>query len=381
MSTPKVDVSNWLTSPHNRWAFANIDKVLPTARISKSNKQTTFPETLNKFETFNLEHNGIKHDFNSYLSESQTDGLVILQNGKLVFEEYFNANTKDSEHILMSITKSITGLLVGIVQAQGKLSVDDKVSKYIPEISSTVFKDKTIRQCIDMRSGIAYVDSTHEYRAAAGWHALDGSEQHTDLKSFLTNFVPQGVIDDKFEYVSANTDLVGWVLERATGKNFAELVRELLWEPIGAENDAFAALDSKGLARAAGGLCVSLRDLARVVQLFVDEGRNLQGEVVVPVEWIRDIMHGGSKEAWQRGKFAPMFKGYFDDVAYRAFCYVDEESETVMGLGVYGQVFVADRKNGIVLVTTRSQDNPLDVDKIKMTFGAFKEVRRILTNA
>lgn len=381
MSTPRADINTWLTFPSNQWAFANIDQVLPTDTISKSSRQDAFPEALKTFETFNLEHNGVKLDLKSYLSQSKTDGLIVLQHGKVVFEDYFNNNTKDSKHILMSITKSITGLLVGILQAQGKLAVDDLVSKYVPEIAETCFKDKTIRQCIDMRSGVAYVDNTHEYRAAAGWHPFNGSEKHRDLRAFLANFTPQDVIDDRFEYVSANTDLIGWVLERASGKLFAELVQESLWEPMGAENDAMVALDPQGLARAAGGLCVTLRDLARVVQLSINDGKNASGDIVVPADWIQDILHGGSKEAWQRGNFAPMFRGYFDDMAYRSYCYVDEENETVMGLGVYGQAFVVDRKQGIVLVTTRSQENPLDIDKIKMTMGAFREFKRILTGA
>ncbi|CZT14791.1 uncharacterized protein RCC_00742 [Ramularia collo-cygni] len=377
MSTAEADLSSWLKFPHNQWAFANIDKVLPTATISKSSKPGNFPQAPNEFSEFEIESNGIKHNLSSYLSQSQTDGLIILQHGKVLLENYFNGNTKDSKHIVMSITKSVTGLLVGILQARGKLSVDDLVSKYVPEISGTVWRDKTIQQCIDMRSGVAYVDGTHEYRAAAGWHPLNGSEQHTDLKTFLSNFVPQEVIDDRFEYVSANTDLIGWVLERASGKSFAELMQELLWQPMGAENDAVVALDPKAFARAAGGLCPTLRDLARLVKLFVDDGKNTEGDVVVPVEWIQDIMHGGSKEAWQRGKFAAMFGNTFDMV-YRSFCYVDKASDIVMGFGVYGQVFFADKKQGLVFVTTSSQDSPVDVDKIRMTLAAFKEFKRVL---
>lgn len=326
-----------------------------------------------------MEHDGVKLDFRTYMSQSHTDGLIILQHGKVLFEEYFHDNSKDSKHIVMSITKSITGLLVGILQARGSLSSNELVSKYVPEMKDTIWKDKTIQECIDMRSGVVYVDGQHEYRAAAGWHPFLGEEKHRDLKDFLVNFKPQEVIDDRFEYVSPNTDLVGWVLERATGKTFAELVEDFLWEPMGAESDAFVVLDPKGFARAAGGLCVTLRDLARLAQLFVNDGKSAEGDVqVVPEECIQDILHGGDKTAWQKGKFARDFNGFFGDMAYRSHCYVDEESETVMGFGVYGQSFMVDRKEGIVMVSTSSQEMALDVGKIRMALGAFKEVRRIL---
>lgn len=382
MSTSKADLSNWLTFPENRWAFANIDKIpsLPTATILKSDDSIDFPNAARNFDAFELQHDGVKLDLSSYLRSSATDGLIVLKDGQVLLEDYHNGNTKDSKHIVMSITKSVTGLLVGILQARGKLAVDDLVVKYVPEVSGTIYKDKTLRQCIDMRSGAVYVDGQHEYRAATGWHPLHGTEKHRDLKAFLSNFAPE-TTDDRFEYVSANTDLMGWVLERASGKTFAELVQEFLWQPMGAESDALVTLEPSGLARSAGGLCPTLRDLARVAQLIADDGRNAKGEVVVPADWIEDILHGGSKEAWQRGKFAPMFKGYFDDVAYRSYCYVDEESETVMGFGVFGQAFLVERKHGIVLATTRSQEDPLNTDIIRMTLGAFREFKRLLVQA
>lgn len=380
MSTPKANLSNWLSSPSNRWAFANIDQILTTATVHRSDKPTALPNALKKFDAFNLDHDGTQLSLSSFLQKSHTDGIILLQHGKVLLEDYFHDNTKDSKHIVMSITKSVTDLLVGILQAHGKLSVNDLVSKYVPEMANSIYKDKTIQQCIDMRAGAVYVDGTHEYRAASGWHPLNGTEKHVNLKAFLSDFNPE-TTDDRFGYVSANTDLIGWVLERASGKTFAELLQELLWKPMGGESDALITLEPSGLARSAGGLAPTLRDLARVAQLFADDGKNVNGDVVVPADWIQDILHDGSKEAWQRGSFAPLFKGYFDDMAYRAYCYVDERTETVFGFGVFGQAIMVDRKRGIVLAATRSQDNALDTDVIRMTLGAFKEFQRLLAQS
>lgn len=103
---------------------------------------------------------------------------------------------------------SVTSLLIGILQAQGKLLVYDAVTKYVPEVSNTIWKDTTIQQCLNMRSGAKYLDRTHEYQFAARWHPMHGDEKYATLKDFLAHFTPQEFIGNRFEYVPANTDLI-----------------------------------------------------------------------------------------------------------------------------------------------------------------------------
>jgi CubicO group peptidase (beta-lactamase class C family) len=243
MSSVKADLSNWRDSPQNKWSFVNVDKILSTDKIKKSDSQpSSLPSSPRQFDDFNLKYNGQTLDLPSFLTESQSDGLIILQHGRVLYENYLNDNTPHTPHILMSLTKSVVGLLVGILQDQGKLHVDDLVSKYIPEVSDSFYKDVTIRQAIDMRSGAKYLDATPAYRVAAGWNP-QGDEEHADLHSFIANFEPERAEDDRFEYVSVNTDMIGWVVERAGGKKIAELMSELLWQPMGAESDALMAVD------------------------------------------------------------------------------------------------------------------------------------------
>lgn len=271
--------------------------------------------------------------------------------------------------------KSVTGLLVGILQQQGKLNAGDLVTKYVPEVSKTIYKDVTIRQCVDMRSGAKYFDGNHEYRCAAGWNAEKGDEKHTNLHDFIANFDPQQAEDDRFEYVSVNTDLVGWVIERASGKKFAELVQDLLWKPMGAESDALVAVDKQGSARAAGGMCATLRDIARIGQLIVEDGRG-----VVPKDWLDDIVHGGVQEAFAKSSWAPLFQRYYSTLAYRSHWLSDSDSDVTMGLGIFGQMLLIDRKNRIVMAKTASQAESHDLRQIALTVQAFQEVQRILTS-
>ncbi|KAM3420248.1 hypothetical protein BST61_g3536 [Cercospora zeina] len=378
MSSTKANIHNWLSHPYNQWAFVNIDEIISTAVVQAPETSSNLEQDSLEISGFELDHAGEKLDLTAYLTETNTDGLMILQHGKVLYEEYSNGNTRASKHILMSLTKSITGLLVGIAQAEGKLSVSDPVTKYVPEVSNTIWKEVTIRQCLDMRVGARYVDGQHAYRAATGWNPMLGGEKYETLKAFLANFEPQEIIDDQFEYISANTDLLGWVLERATGKAFHQILQDLLWQPMGAESDAIITVDSEGTARPAGGLCASLPDVARIAQLILNDGKNTDGAQIVPAAWINDILHEGSKDAWQRGRFAKPFDPYSPNMAYRSCCYADEQSEVVMGWGLFGQHFAVDKRNGIVLVTTASQKEALAFDKLGMTMGAFKEIQRIL---
>ncbi|USW54195.1 Putative beta-lactamase/transpeptidase [Septoria linicola] len=181
MASAKATLQNWMSHPRNQWAF--------------------FHRQPRGFGAFELHYDGGKLDLSAYLARSNTDGLMVLQDGKVVYERYSNGNTAESKHIIMSLTKSITGLLIGILQDKGKLSVHDAVTKHVPEVENTIWEQVTVGQCLDMRSGAKYVDGQHEYRAASGWNPLHGDEKHGTLKQFLGNFEPDEVIDYHFEHV------------------------------------------------------------------------------------------------------------------------------------------------------------------------------------
>lgn len=374
-----ADLSNWRDSPNNQWSFNNINKVLRVDTIPRSsNPATPSPQRLNSFSSFQLNlPSGTTLGLEGFLTASQSDALLVLHDSEVVLERYARQATPHAPHILMSMSKSVCGLLVGILQAQGRLSVDDAVATYVPEVRGTAYEHVTVRQCIDMRAGLAYADGTPAYRVAAGWNPPSGAPgEATDLHSFIREFRPTGPQDDRFEYVSVNTDLIGWVLERASGgqRSLAGLVHELLWEPMGAESEAWMATDQAGHARAAGGLCATLRDVARLGQVLVDGGK-AQGREVVPARWIEDIVHGGDKDAFARGSWA---SGGFKGLAYRSFCLAREEEDVIIGLGIFGQMLFVDRKNKIVMVKFGSQETGIDSKMTGLGVLGWQEVRRVL---
>src|SRR5699024_11061543 len=160
------------------------------------------------------------------------------------------------------------------------------------------FKGATVRQLLDMRTGVAFNEDYSEadglyqrYRKSTGWTPPDAGEAPGDLRAFFAEMTasecPHG---GAFRYISPCTDLLGWVIERATGRRYADLMSELIWAPMGAERPAYITLDRLGAPRAAGGVCCTTRDLARVGQLLVENGRG-----IVPAGWIEDIATVGDK--------------------------------------------------------------------------------------
>lgn len=156
------------------------------------------------------------------------------------------------------------------------------------------------------------------------------NEKPTDLHQFLSSFkaspLPEvdGLGSSQFEYVSVNTDLMGWVIESITGKKFADVVSELIWQPLGAESDAYITLDRSGNARPAGGMCATLRDIARIGQLVLHDGNG-----IVPANWIQDMLNNGSKDAFAAGAWKG-FERLLGKLAYRSYWLSNSQDEFLM---------------------------------------------------
>jgi CubicO group peptidase (beta-lactamase class C family) len=153
-----------------------------------------------------------------------------------------------------------------------------------------------------MRAGVAFDEdylatsgAIIAYRKAADWVPLDPGEAPSDLRSFYTVTTERaGPHGGRFHYVSPNTDLLGWVIERATGQRYADLISELIWRPMGAARSAYITVDRLGAPRSAGGICAAFRDLALVGQLIANGGAQ-GGKQVLPSAWLDDIAARGDR--------------------------------------------------------------------------------------
>lgn len=215
-----------------------------------------------------------------------------------------------------------------------------------------------------------------EYRKSHLWDPVPVGESPTDLRSFLTTLAGRdGEHKGRFHYVSPNTDLLGWVLERATATRYSDLVSETLWQPVQAERDAYITVDRFGAPRCAGGFCATPRDMARLGRLFVTGG-GIGGIQVVPESWISDIVNFDGVAAWNSGDFADLFDGA--TMHYRSQWYVQRgERPMVFGVGVFGQHLFIDPAADLVIAKCSSQPLALDQSFLSLTLAGVEQLRAL----
>ena len=165
----QVTLANWRHAPYSSWAFHHVSEIVPSAVIKHDPAGVcgfaVSDKSLDKLDLTNDSFPGVGNSIESFLNSTDTDGLVVLKNGELVFEAYPSVMSADDPHILMSVSKSMLGLLVGILANDGVLDVENQVTSYIPELIDSGFAGATVRDLLDMRCGVAFDE---DYLATTG---------------------------------------------------------------------------------------------------------------------------------------------------------------------------------------------------------------------
>ena len=382
----QVTLGNWRKPPFNRWAFKHVREIVPSAEIANDpHNVRVLPSAPQDLSGVAVETETERLGLLEVLERTDTDAFVVMRSGRILFEHYADDMKASTQHILMSVSKSVLGLLAGILVDQGVLDLSSPVTGLVPEVAGTSYAGATLRDLLDMRVGV-FFDEDYlasagpiiEYRKAQGWDPLSLGEKPSDLRSFyaLVSERDSGH-KERFHYVSPNTDLMGWVIERATGRRYADLVSELLWRPMGAERSAYITVDRLGAPRCAGGFCATARDLVRLGLLVAQRGR-YDGRQIVPAAWLEDIFGGGDVEAWNVGDFLKYYPGL--PMHYRSKWYVlRSDAPLAFGMGVFGQNLFVDPKNDIVIAKFSSQALPMDQARIMLTMRLVEVVRAQLT--
>ena len=378
----QVTLANWREPPFNRWAFRNVRRVVPTAPVSGGTGTVAeFGRDVRDLDGVAFETmGGEESTLGRYLRETYTDGFIVLRGGHVVVERYDNGMTAESQHILMSVSKSVTGSLSGILVDRGVLDPNAPIADYVPEVAESAYGDAAVRHLLDMTVGVRFIEEYKDegdfarYRMATGWMPAPGGAEPGNLRAFLPTLAKDGDHGAKFHYVSPNSDLLGWVLERAGGTPFNELLSREIWAPMGAEFEAYVTVDALGAPRAAGGICVTLRDLARFGQMHLEHGF-ANGRQIVPAWWVRDIRANGDAEAWRKGESAATMP----NAVYRSKWYMlDNAHDAYCGLGIHGQTVYVDPAAGVVIAKLSSfpeaEGGALDDD----LFRAFDAVAHAL---
>ena len=313
-----VTLANWQDPPFNRWSFQHIRELIPTARIARAAAPAPLPRAERDILGFQFTYGDRELTVAGMLEETYTDGFLVLHQGRIVAEHYFNGMAPDVPHLLMSVSKSVTSAVAGVLAGQGLLRVSAAVEEIVPELGGTSFEGATVQDLLDMRAGTRFDESydnpdadVRTYERVYLWRPDNGDPRPADALGYFATLQNDGPHGGPFRYRSILTDVLAWVIERAAGVRLHELISRELWQPIGAEFDAEITLDGHGNPMADGGICASLRDLARFGQLYLEGGRG-----IVPKDWIEDTIRGApdGARAFAEGDDSP---GYPPGAHYR----------------------------------------------------------------
>jgi Beta-lactamase class C and other penicillin binding proteins len=293
----RVTLANWQDPPFNRWGFQHIRDLMPTARIRRGDGATwAMPRAERDLSHVQLPLGNRSVDLDTVLAETFTDGFLVLHRGRVVTERYLNGLTPDTTHLLMSVSKSVTSAVCGSLVEAGLLSPADLVTRHVPEMAGTSWDGCTVRHLLDMRAGTRFNENYDDldadvrvYEQIYLWRPRTHPNLAADITAYYPTLVNQGPHGGPFDYRSILTDMLAWVMERAAGARLADLISAHLWQPMGAEFDAEITVDAHGNPMADGGICTTLRDLARFGQLLANDGRR-GSTSVVPEAWIRDTL-------------------------------------------------------------------------------------------
>jgi CubicO group peptidase (beta-lactamase class C family) len=389
-----VSAANWQLPPVNRWAFWHVNEVLPTQPISRgTGPARALPVGDGHAEVTEIgltRVDGSSAAVGQVLAETYTDAYVVLQDGALVTEQYGAEGAPDRAHALMSVTKSVVGCVAAALIDRGLLDAGRLITEYVPELATSGYAGAEVGHVLDMRSGVRfreeYTNPDAEVRALGewlGWAPADEGDPPRGLYRYLAGLVVEAAHGERFLYRSAETDVLGWICERAGDKPMAELISTLIWQPMGAEFDAEILCDATGTAIHDGGLCATARDVARFGQLLLDGGAIPQpdGEsrVVIGPRWLREAW---AVDADARTVFATspaelsMPGGWYRN---QFWFRPGHHGDVLLCLGIHGQMIHVSRRTRTVCVKLSSWPQPQEPGFLQDTLRAFDAVGGALT--
>jgi len=302
---PGVTLANWdLGGEPSAWAYLNAGELLPSVQIPVARPparlETAERAAIGRFAV----EPGVTLD--DYVAQGPVSGIVVVLGGRIVYQRYPRM-APGQRHFMMSVTKAFTSALAGILEQRGVLDLSEPVDAVVTELAGTGWAGVPARDVLGMASGIGCPDDNtpgagtdpdhpfYRFEATLGWRPAYGGLMPSpyEFVAALPAGRPPG---QRYEYVSANTFVLSWLIERATGLPFAEVLRREIWSQAGFEAPAQLSGSAAGAPGSHGGLSITLRDLARFGLLFTPCQRLVSGADIITARHLRLIQAGGRPE-------------------------------------------------------------------------------------
>ncbi|WP_022963220.1 serine hydrolase domain-containing protein [Halopseudomonas pelagia] len=383
----QVTAANFLTDyPNVRWAFHHMRELLPSRHISRGPGAavalTAGTDRRAEIDALRFTGpDGATLSFADYLTASYADATLIMKDGEVIYQAYHEGMPEQNPHMMWSMTKSFTGLLATQLIEEGVLDPQAQITDYVPELRGSGWQDATLQQLLNMTADIdyseVYADAESDvikYAFAAGMLPAPGDfTGQRELYPYLPTIGPDGEHGERFIYRTVHTEVLGWVLRKATGKHLAELISERIWSKLGAEHDAYLLVDRHGTEWAGAGMNASLRDLARFGEMMRLEGR-YNNQQIVSGEVVKAIREGADQEAFKASgrDFQP---GY----SYRNQWWISHNADGAYeALGVHGQMIHVNPAVGLVVVRLSSHPVASSAHTFPTTLPAMQALADLL---
>ena len=304
----QVRLGTILKYPNQRWAYQHLRELGPTASIPRavqgSSKLASAPVDLDAlvFE----DQKGSRITLADWQRDTYTDALLVMRHGKVVHERYHAGMTSATPHALLSVSKSLIGLLATELIQEGVIDASAPVARYLPELRDSAWGDATVQQTLDMTTGVHYSENFADpsagifrYLMAAG--LVPAPADYTGPRT-LTEYLPtvkkEGEHGVAFQYKSVDTEVIGWLIQRVTGQDFASLLSERIWGPLGAQEDANVWVDPLGTRVTSVGVSATLRDLGRLGEMLRLNGR-FNGRQILSAATVAEIRRGADPQKFR----------------------------------------------------------------------------------
>lgn len=293
-------------------------------------------------------HQGETQFFQNWIEQTGTTGFLIMHQGVIILEQYYQGSTENSRFISMSVSKSIVSFLMGTCLDEGTIhSLSDPVDQYAPALKGSGYEGVSIKDVLQMSSGIRFTEEYGDLQSDIV--RMIASFTTGSLNNFVSNLPSERLAGTYNKYISADTQVLAMVIVSATGKSLTELTRERLWKPIGTEQDGYWLTDQEGTELAFGGFNACLRDYARFGQLYLKNGYNFKGNNLVSEKWV-DASINYEEPHLQPGKNNPLSEW---PLGYGYHWWIPEEPQgDFFALGIYGQFIYIHPASELVIVKT-----------------------------
>jgi CubicO group peptidase (beta-lactamase class C family) len=282
-----ASILSW-TPEQQAYGYRHMETLVPTKVVRRGTMVRALPTAPEPIDAA-FSQGGVRYTIDSYMKAFRVSGLIAIKNGRIVLERYGLGRTPDERWTSFSVAKSVTSTLIGAAIQDGKISsLDDPVTRYIPQLAGGAYGGVTIRQLLTMTSGVKWNEDYSDPNSDVAKVGFTPPEPGVNpIVSYMRRLPREAPAGTKFVYKTGETDLAGVLLSNAVGESMSDYFSRKIWAPFGMEQDAAWVLDSAGHER--GGCCLSmtLRDYGRL-GLFMLEGGKAGGNQVVPAGWIED---------------------------------------------------------------------------------------------